>query len=97
LEQYLVFPSCEEALEEISFGVCIQNDTAENLRIFLSVDGEMSEEVITVNSGSRMELIGYVADVEYTFEAKRQDDLVVVDSLVVNQTEIKDVNWRIAP
>ena len=90
----LTLTSCQEVLDEITFTVTITNNSSEDLEMWLQVDGSAFEKSTDLTAGQSTAGSFYVADVEYVYEA-RKDDGTVYATRTFKQSNTTDQTWDI--
>ena len=88
--------SCKEALEEITYSVTINNNSSQNVDIWLSVDGGAFEKTPAgLNAGESRTSSFYVIDTDYSYEARVAGGTDVISEFAFNQTSKADLTWNI--
>ena len=90
----LSFSSCEKVLDEITYTITINNNSTENLELWLQVDGSAFEKSTEVASGESTSSSFFVANAEYVYEA-RQSDGSVYQTKTFKQSDQTDQVWDI--
>jgi len=90
----LIFSSCGEVIDEITYKVTINNNSALDLEMWLSVDGSAFELSTEIAAGGSSDASFYVANAEYSYEAREADGDVYA-TRVFKQSDTTDQIWDI--
>ena len=93
----MFFSSCEEALEEITYSVTINNNSSQDVDIWLSVDGGAFEKTPAgMAAGESRTSSFYVINTDYSYEARVAGGTDVVSEYAFNQATKADLTWNIS-
>jgi hypothetical protein len=90
------FSSCKEALEEITYSVTINNNSSQDVDIWLSVNGGAFEKTPEgIDAGASRTSSFYVLDTDYSYEARVVGGTDVISEFAFNQSDDSDLTWNI--
>ena len=92
----ILFSSCSEVIEEITYTITINNNSSETLELWLSVDSGTYELApgATLAPGESISPSLFVANTRYEYQARRSDGTVYT-SRVFEQNDTTDQVWDI--